>query len=105
MNLRAHPRDVGGEVARGTVSATSQRERGRREQALGARNPASQRQGPPVDAAWGEAQGEAPGRDVEDWCEAAAAIDRLLEAMRKAGVTRVDYERVGLRNALRLWTD
>ena len=52
-----------------------------------------------------ERRGFAPGRDVEDWCEAAAAIDRLLEAMRKAGVTRTDYERVGLRNALRLWTD
>ena len=52
-----------------------------------------------------ERRGFAPGHDVEDWCEAAAAIDQLLEAMRKAGVTRADYERVGLRNALRLWTD
>jgi hypothetical protein len=52
-----------------------------------------------------EHRGFLPGREVEDWCEAAAAIDRLLDAMRKAGVTRVDYERAGLRNALRLWTD
>ena len=52
-----------------------------------------------------ERRGFAPGRDVEDWCEAAAVIDRLLDAMRKAGVTRSDYERVGLRNALRLWTE
>jgi hypothetical protein len=52
-----------------------------------------------------EHRGFVPGREAEDWCEAAAAIDRLLEAMRKTGVTRVDYERAGLRNALRLWTD
>lgn len=52
-----------------------------------------------------EQRGFAPGRDVEDWCEAAAVIDRLLEEMRKAGVSRADYERIGLRNALRLWTD
>jgi hypothetical protein len=45
----------------------------------------------------------APGREMEDWYEAAAAIDRMLENIDKAGVTRADYERIGLRNALRLW--
>jgi urease gamma subunit len=44
-----------------------------------------------------------PGRELEDWFEAAAAIDRMLASMSRAGVTRTDYERAGLRNALRLW--
>jgi microsomal dipeptidase-like Zn-dependent dipeptidase len=51
-----------------------------------------------------ERRGFLPGREREDWFEAAAAIDAMLESMRRAGVTRRDYERVGLRNALRLWT-
>ena len=50
-----------------------------------------------------EHRGFAPGHELEDWWEAVAAIDRMLENMRKAGVTRRHYERVGLRNALRLW--
>jgi len=40
---------------------------------------------------------------MEDWYEAAAAVDALLTSMRRLRVTRREYERVGLRNALRLW--
>ena len=50
-----------------------------------------------------ERRGFFPGREVEDWLEAAASIDTMLANMRALGVTRRDYERVGLRNALRLW--
>ena len=46
-----------------------------------------------------------PGQEVEDWWEAAAAIDQMLQNMGRAGVTREEYERVGLRNALRLWVE
>lgn len=52
-----------------------------------------------------ERRGFLPGRDLEDWFEAAASIDQLLQNMDKAGATHADYERVGLRNALRLWVD
>jgi len=52
-----------------------------------------------------ERRGFGPGHELEDWCEAAVAIDQMLDNMRKAGVTRGDYERAGLRNALRLWVD
>jgi hypothetical protein len=47
----------------------------------------------------------APGQELTDWLKATADIDLMLERMRKAGVTRRTYERVGLRNALRLWSD
>lgn len=47
----------------------------------------------------------APGRELQDWVEAAVAIDQMLDNMRKTGVTRGHYERVGLRNALRLWVE
>lgn len=50
-----------------------------------------------------ERRGFAPGREIEDWYAAAADIDAMLATMRTLGVTRRDYERVGLRNALRLW--
>jgi len=50
-------------------------------------------------------RGFAPGRELEDWLEAEAAIDQLLANMSKAGVTRAEYERLGLRNALRLWVE
>ena len=52
-----------------------------------------------------ERRGFAPGLEQSDWLQAVAAIDRLLENMRKAGVTRRRYAHVGLRNALRLWVD
>ncbi len=51
-----------------------------------------------------ERRGFLPGHERQDWCDAAAIIDAMLENMHRAGVTRRDYERVGLRNALRLWT-
>lgn len=50
-----------------------------------------------------ERRGFLPGMEQQDWCQAAAAIDLMLQTMRDTGVTRRDYERVGLRNALRLW--
>ena len=50
-----------------------------------------------------ERRGFSPGREIEDWYEAAAAVDTMLATMRARGVTRRDYDRVGLRNALRLW--
>jgi microsomal dipeptidase-like Zn-dependent dipeptidase len=46
-----------------------------------------------------------PGQEVEDWWEAAAVIDQMLQNMGRAGITREEYERVGLRNALRLWVE
>jgi microsomal dipeptidase-like Zn-dependent dipeptidase len=46
-----------------------------------------------------------PGQEVEDWWEAAAVIDQMLQNMGRAGVTREEYERVGLRNALRFWVE
>jgi hypothetical protein len=46
-----------------------------------------------------------PGQEVKDWWEAAAVIDQMLQNMGRAGVTREEYERVGLRNALRLWVE
>jgi hypothetical protein len=52
-----------------------------------------------------ERRGFAPGGELQDWSEAAVAIDQMLDNMRKTGVTRRHYERVGLRNALRLWVE
>ncbi len=50
-----------------------------------------------------ECRGFSPGREIDDWYAAAAAVDAMLANMRGLGVTCRDYERVGLRNALRLW--
>lgn len=52
-----------------------------------------------------ERRGFAPGRELEDWRTASAAIEEMLRNMCAAGVTREHYERIGLRNALRLWVD
>jgi len=52
-----------------------------------------------------ERRGFSPGQELEDWWEAAAVIDQMLQNMGSAGVTRGEYERVGLRNALRLWVE
>lgn len=51
-----------------------------------------------------ERRGFAPGGAEADWLEAEADIDRLLDAMTRQGISRADYDGVGLRNALRLWT-
>ncbi len=40
---------------------------------------------------------------IDDWLEAEQRIDRLLEAMRGRGISRSQFERAGLRNALQLW--
>lgn len=50
-----------------------------------------------------ERRGFAPGGETEDWYAAAADIDAMLARMGALGVTRGEYDRVGLRNALRLW--
>jgi hypothetical protein len=50
-----------------------------------------------------ERRGFAPGREIDDWYAAAADVDAMLTRMGALGVTRGEYERVGLRNALRLW--
>lgn len=40
---------------------------------------------------------------LEDWVAAERQIDRMLERMRQEGANRRALERVGLRNALKLW--
>ena len=45
----------------------------------------------------------APGGAEQDWLEAEADIDRLLASMARRGISRADYEGIGLRHALRLW--
>jgi hypothetical protein len=52
-----------------------------------------------------ERRGFAPGGEFRDWWEATVAIDRMLERMSREGMTRREYQRVGLPNALRLWLD
>ena len=52
-----------------------------------------------------ERRGFAPGQEMQDWWDATAAIDAMLENMFAAGVSRGEYARAGLRNALRLWVD
>jgi hypothetical protein len=52
-----------------------------------------------------ERRGFVPGHELEDWWKAASEIDRMLARMATLGVTREDYERAGLRNALRLWVE
>lgn len=42
---------------------------------------------------------------LEDWIQAERQIDSMIEHMHREGVTRRALERVGLRNALRLWSD
>jgi hypothetical protein len=50
-----------------------------------------------------ERRGFAPGGAEADWITAEGEIERLLAAMTRQGVSRADYEGVGLRHALRLW--
>lgn len=50
-----------------------------------------------------EHRGFAPGRATDDWFAAERQIDAMLAAMRRRGVTRRQFERAGLRNALSLY--
>lgn len=52
-----------------------------------------------------ERRGFAPGREVDDWCVAAATIDRLLEGGTDGVTLPTTSGRIGLRNALRLLID
>ncbi len=40
---------------------------------------------------------------MDDWIHAEHQIDRMVERMRHEGANRRALERVGLRNALKLW--
>jgi hypothetical protein len=40
---------------------------------------------------------------LDDWVAAERQIDRMLERMRQEGANRCALERLGLRNALKLW--
>jgi len=46
-----------------------------------------------------------PGRELQDWLQAAAAIDRMLDRMRSLGVARRGLDASDLRNALCLLAD
>jgi len=50
-----------------------------------------------------EHRGFTAGGATDDWIRAEQQIDRMLETMRREGVSRFQFERAGLRNALRLW--
>jgi hypothetical protein len=50
-----------------------------------------------------ERRGFTAGSATEDWLRAEAQIDRMLEAVRRQGISRLQFERAGLRNALSLW--
>lgn len=50
-----------------------------------------------------EHRGFTAGNATADWLKAEQQIDRMLAAVRHQGVTRSQFERAGLRNALRLW--
>jgi len=50
-----------------------------------------------------EHRGFTAGGATDDWLQAEQQIDRMLEAIRRQGISRVQFERAGLRNALRLW--
>jgi len=51
-----------------------------------------------------ERRGFVPGRAESDWLRAEVQIDAMIEAMRRQGVTRAQFERAGMRNALRMWS-
>ncbi len=42
---------------------------------------------------------------LDDWIEAERQIDSMIEHMHREGLTRRALERVGLRNALRMWSE
>ena len=51
-----------------------------------------------------ERRGFVPGGADDDWLRAERQIDGMLESMRRRGVTRAQFERAGMRNALQLWS-
>lgn len=51
-----------------------------------------------------EHRGFADGSATADWLKAEQQIDRMLAAVRRRGVSRLQFERAGLRNALRIWS-
>lgn len=51
-----------------------------------------------------ERRGFAPGGAASDWFQAEAQIDTMLAAIRERGITRAQFERAGLRNALSMWS-
>jgi hypothetical protein len=51
-----------------------------------------------------ERRGFVPGGADDDWLRAERQIDAMLEGMRRRGVTRGQFERAGMRNALQLWS-
>jgi hypothetical protein len=50
-----------------------------------------------------EHRGFAPDGATGDWLAAEQQIDHMLEEVRRHGITRAQFERAGLRNALQLW--
>jgi hypothetical protein len=42
---------------------------------------------------------------LEDWIEAEHQIDTMIQRMHRDGLTRRALDRVGLRNALRMWSE
>ncbi len=50
-----------------------------------------------------EHRGFSGGNATDDWLAAEQQIDRMLDAIRRQGISRLQFERTGLRNALRLW--
>lgn len=51
-----------------------------------------------------ERRGFTPGGAHDDWLRAEQQIDAMLAIMRERGVTRTQFDRAGLRNALSLWS-
>ena len=52
-----------------------------------------------------EKRGFPGGGALEDWIAAERQIDTMIEHMNREGLTRRALDRVGLRNALRLWSE
>jgi hypothetical protein len=50
-----------------------------------------------------EHRGFTAGSATDDWLQAEEQIDRMLEAVRRQRISRLQFERAGLRHALRLW--
>jgi hypothetical protein len=50
-----------------------------------------------------ERRGFAPNGANGDWLAAEQQIDQMLDEIRRHGITRAQFERAGLRNALQLW--